>query len=281
MSQHGQVGHGWPGGWKVQFEFVMLDWAAYADGLSTREAWLDWARAPAALPAEQVQQVPALPEMHAMMRRRVDRLGRMACQVAYWCQQAPSDVPLVFASRYGDADRSLSLLGDLVLQQALSPAGFALSVHNAVAALYSIARGDTRNAVVVAAGRASATAALAEAAALLADGEPEVLVVCYEAPLPEHYRHFQDESVSEYAWAWRVAGTASSAQGVRVRVTVGGAELASFSNASDPLHGLDWSAWPEGLLALRQVLAQWAGASDEAVSRCHRPGVSSRWSTHA
>lgn len=279
MSQYGQIGHDWPDGWKVQFEFIMLDWAAYADGLSTREAWLDWARAPAALPAEQVQQVPALSEMPAMMRRRVDRLGRMACQVAYWCQQAPGDAPLVFASRYGDADRSLSLLGDLVQQQALSPTGFALSVHNAVAALYSIARGDTRNAVVVAAGRASATAALAEAAALLADGEPEVLVVCYEAPLPEHYRHFQDESVSEYAWAWRVAGPASSAQGVRV--TVGGAAQAASSDASQSLHDPDWSAWPEGLLALRQVLAQWAGTGDEAVSRCHRPGVASRWSTHA
>ncbi|MEY2840859.1 MAG: hypothetical protein RJB60_3158, partial [Pseudomonadota bacterium] len=49
---------------------------------------------------------------------------------------------MVFASRYGDATRSLAMLGDLVNQQALSPSSFALSVHNAVAAIYSIARGD-------------------------------------------------------------------------------------------------------------------------------------------
>jgi hypothetical protein len=258
----------------VKCELVILEWAAYADGLVTRDEWLAWARGPAQLPAEHVQQVPALSDMPAMMRRRVDRLGRLACQVAYWCQQVAGDVPLVFASRYGDAHRSLQLLGDLVQQQPLSPTGFALSVHNAVAALYSIARGDTRNAVVVAGGRATVTAALVEAAALIADGEPEVLVVCYEAPLPEHYAHFQDEHNCEFAWAWRVTGAHRGSEGVTVLLQLG---EETTDAAPLPLMGR-----PEGLAVLRQVLQQIGKVGgDQVLVRHERPGVCARWSAHA
>lgn len=207
-----------------------------------------------------------------MMRRRVDRLGRLACQVAYWCQQVEGSAPLVFASRYGDAQRSLALLGDLVQQQSLSPTGFALSVHNALAALYSIARGDTRNAVVVAGGRATATAALIEAAALIADGEPEVLVVCYEEPLPEHYAHFQDEASCEFAWAWRVAGVHRAGEGVAVQLQLGEEDARPSS----------LTGWPEGMAVLRQMLRQIGGAEgDEVLVRHDRTGVCTRWSTHA
>jgi len=261
----------------VQFEFVVLDWAAYADGLTTRQDWVKWALGPARLPASHVEQVPALPDMPAMMRRRVDRMGRLACQVAYWCQAAAGGAPLVFASRYGDAHRSLALLGDLVRNEPLSPTGFALSVHNAVAALYSIARGDTGNALVVSAGRATATAALVEAAALIASGEPEVLVVCYEAPLPEHYAHFQDEAVCEFAWAWRVAAAPRVADGVLVSVQLGAAGADASPQQQD--------GWPEGLAVLRQVLGQVAsaehGGQGDGLVRGVRPGVSARWVTHA
>lgn len=236
----------------MQFEFVILDWAAYADGLTQPSEWLAWALGPPVLPAKQVEVVPPLTEMPAMMRRRVDRLGRLACQVAYWCQPSAAQVPMVFASRYGDAARSLSLLGDLVQGQALSPTGFGLSVHNAVSALYSIARGDTQNTVVVAAGRATVEAALVEAMALLADGAPEVLVVVYEAPLPGDYAVFQDEDPCEYAWAWRIALPQLGAErDAVVRVKVRSDALAQAPSA-------EWSDWPTGLLVLRHVLQNMA-----------------------
>jgi hypothetical protein len=185
--------------------------------------------------------------MPAMMRRRIDRLGRLACQVAYWCQRDAASCPLVFASRYGDAQRSLTLLGDLVTQQPLSPAGFALSVHNAISALFSIARGDVNHAVVVTAGRATAQAALVEASALLADGAQEVLVVFYEAPLPDAYAHFQDEATCEYAWALRLAGAHCADKGVPVRVRID----------ADARGGDDILAVPAGLAAFHSLLVQW------------------------
>jgi Beta-ketoacyl synthase, N-terminal domain len=182
---------------------------------------------------------------------------------------------MVFASRHGDAARSLSMLGDLVNQQALSPAGFALSVHNAVSAIYGIARGDKGNAIVVAAGRATVTAALAEASALLADGAPEVLVVCYDAPLPQDYARFHDTEVCEFAWAWLVGPALGNAShgGVRVELRLGVSEPGPCGDGG--------GAWPAGLAVLRQFLRQVGGAGQPA-SLLHpdRPGVSARWEAH-
>jgi len=230
------------------------------------------------MPGQTVDAVPALLEMPAMMWRRVDRLGRLACQVAYWCQSSAENVPMVFASRYGDASRSLSLLCDLVQGQPLSPTSFGLSVHNAVAALYSIAQGHMDNTVVVAAGRATVAAALTEAVALLADGAPEVLVVFYEAPLPDDYAVFQDEQCAEYAWAWRVARPISSAhlasEHLAVRVDLGPATQAVAAETAD---------WPAGLLVLRHMLRQQqarVASEGPALIRHDRINTQWSWGTH-
>jgi hypothetical protein len=265
----------------VQFEFVILDWSAYAAGLTQRSDWLAWADAPPVLPGRTVDAVPALAEMPAMMRRRVDRLGRLACQVAYWAQESGGHVPMVFASRYGDASRSLALLADLVRGEPLSPTSFALSVHNAVSALYSIAQGHTDNTVVVAAGRATVAAALTEAAALLADGAPEVLVVHYEAPLPDHYAAFQDEPACEYAWAWRVARPVSPASDAHGHATV----CVQVGPLAEAVGGEDTAGWPAGLAVLRHMLRQQGGAGGSAPPPLVRQDrVNAQWSwssTHA
>ncbi|RZI86110.1 MAG: hypothetical protein EOP38_02665 [Rubrivivax sp.] len=235
--------------------------------------------APARLPAAMLTAVPALADMPAMMRRRVDRLGRLACQVAYAVQPEGQTqaVPMVFASRYGDAARSLSLLGDLSQAQALSPTGFGLSVHNAISALYAMARADVQNAVVVAAGRATVLAALTEAAALLADGAPEVLVVYYEAPLPESYADFQDEPPCEYAWAWRVASSSrSSGTGMRVSLSLA---PATGHPAVAPQDAGETQAWPAGLAVLRHMLRQRAMPQADTLVRSDRQGTQWSWST--
>ncbi|MCW5255976.1 3-oxoacyl-ACP synthase [Verminephrobacter aporrectodeae subsp. tuberculatae] len=240
----------------MPFELTILEWSAYADGLSQRADWLQWAAGSAPLPRSIADTVPALAEMPAMMRRRVNRLGRLACQVAYWCPPA-AGAPMVFASRYGDADRSLALLGDLVQGQPVSPTGFGLSVHNAISALYSIAQGHCANTVVVAAGRASAAAALTEAAALLADGAAEVLVVYYEAPLPRIYAEFEDQPGCEYAWAWRVAlPRHGDPEAPTVRLSAD--EIKSVTDTTAEL-------WPTGLAMLHYALRKFASM------RCSAP----------
>lgn len=182
--------------------FTVVDWAAWAPGLQEPAAWRAWASR-AWLPLG--DEAPPLLEVPAMQRRRIDRLGRMAVQAAWWCSQADAtNTPLIFASRHGDARRSLELLEQLVSGEPMSPTQFGLSVHNAIAALYSIVRGARGNYLAIAAGGATVEAALVEAVGLLADGSPEVLVVVYDGPLPAAYADYADEPTAFYAWSWRV-----------------------------------------------------------------------------
>ena len=152
----------------MRIQFTIAEWAAWAPGLETADAWRVWARQP--FPPHG-QGTPALGEVPAMQRRRIDRLGRMAIQTAYWCQRAEAEgIPFVFASRHGDVACSVELLESLSRRETLSPTSFGLSVHNAIAALYSIVRGERGNYLALAAGHATPEAALVEAAGLLGDG---------------------------------------------------------------------------------------------------------------
>ncbi len=180
-----------------------MDWSAWAPGVTTREDWQRWAQAPW-LPSG--EDTPALSEVPAMQRRRIERLGRMAIQTACWCEQPDEggQVPLVFASRHGDVARSMELLDTLSADEAMSPTAFGLSVHNAIAALYSIARGHRGNYLALAGGRSTVETACVEAFGLLADGAPEVRLVVYESPLPAVYASFADEPDPYFAWCWRL-----------------------------------------------------------------------------
>jgi hypothetical protein len=182
-------------------EFAIKAWGACAPGLPTPSKWLEWVSNPH--PPTGSEQ-PAVADMPAMLRRRLGQLGRMAAQAAYDCRGS-SGTPVVFASRYGDATRSLALLRAFAAGETVSPTDFALSVHNAIGAVYSIACRDTGNFSSVAAGPSSAGAAVLEAAGLLYDSAPEVLVVCYDAVLPGEYSVFADEAPAAYAWAWRLS----------------------------------------------------------------------------
>ncbi len=234
--------------------FSVEAWAAFAPGLEGEAAWRAWARDPW-LP--QGDDMPVLAEMAPMQRRRVERLGRAALQVAWRCQSDEQrDIPLVFASRHGDILRSHAMLEELARDQPLSPTSFGLSTHNAIAAQYSIARVLEGNYSVVSAGRASAEAAIIEAQGLLADGAPAVLVVMYDGPTPDDYRRYRDEPETLYAWAWRVVPARAGLPTFSLN--------AGIPSAADNL-------LPHGLDVLRFFL------SDEQ----ELPGASGGWTRHA
>ncbi|ANH69433.1 beta-ketoacyl synthase chain length factor [Mitsuaria sp. 7] len=172
----------------MNHRFRVVRWAAWAPGLDSRDAWRAWLASPTPIAGEGQ---PPLAEVPAMMRRRIDPLGRAALQAAWWAQGTPEEgagtMPVIFASRWGEIARSLTLLQQLAGGEPLSPTHFSLSVHNASGALYSMARQDKQNYLAVAGGEHSAEAAFAEALGLLADGAPQVLVAHVDAPLPEAY----------------------------------------------------------------------------------------------
>ena len=243
-------------------EITASDWAAWAPGLHTRQEWQRWALAPVPPVGDAM---PVLDEVPAMQRRRIEQLGRMAVQVAYWCGRAGTDaVPMVFCSRHGDVRRSLEMLEQGARGEPLSPTRFGLSVHNAIAALYSIVRGVRGNCIALAAGQAGAETAVVEAAGLLADGAHEVLVVVYEAALPSAYAGFADEPAADFAWACRLRPPAA-ADGDDVRLVL------DWRAEAQPLPAVAGAELPASLAALRFLVA---GQSEYAH---HADGLRWRW----
>jgi hypothetical protein len=250
-------------------EFTVAEWAAWAPGLHQREDWQAWAQQPS-LPRG--DQTPALTEVPAMQRRRIERLGRMAVQVAFWCAPAAEaadadagSIPLVFASRHGDVHRSFELLDNLARNEPMSPTQFGLSVHNAIAALYSIVRGERGNYIALAAGRSTAEAAMIEAAGLLADGAPEVLVVVYDAQPPQVYAGFLDEPDPFYAWSWRLRAGGDGGDGEGMRISLASTRAQGDTAASTLPHGLD---------VLRFLL------SGDSELHHHADGIAWTWRRH-
>lgn len=230
-------------------------WSAWAPGLASPEAWLDWARSPA-LPVG--DGVPTLAEMPAMARRRVERLGRIALQAAYQVIDG-TGTPLVFASRHGDMHRATALLNELGATGGVSPAGFSVSVHNAIGAIFSITRGDTAPLSAVAAGTETVEAGLLEACCFLADGAASVVLVVYDDSYPAIFAGFRDEPDPAYAWA--------------VRISADGPRMFSLScEASVPVPAD--TGLPHGLQALRFLL------SDEHSLCVPGEGRNWRWCRH-
>ena len=221
--------------------FGVRAWSAWADGLQARDDWRAWSAAPH-LPAAPAQP-PALPEMAAMLRRRLPLLGRVALASAYACAAEPghTQLPAVFASRHGDTSRLVAMLADLAAGQPLSPTAFGLAVHNAIGAVRSIDLADMNNLQALSAGRDTVETAVLEACSLLADGAPEVMLVHYDAPLAEPYAPFGDEPGCLYSWCWRIgaprAGEPWYTLGLEDEATEAGPSAAA--PAARLPHGLD------------------------------------------
>ena len=250
--------------------FRVTGWAAWAPGLETAEDWQAWARQPFAPTGEAM---PALEKVPAMQRRRIDRLGRAAIQALGGCRLAEdAGQPLVFVSRHGDVGRSYALLEALGAQQSMSPTQFGLSVHNAIAALYSIVRGERGNYTALAGGCASVETALVEAVGLLADGAASVSLVVCDSQAPQAYTSFLDEPDAFFGFAWRLvaddAGAAAEALGERLSL--------HWDDASTlPDQAADADTLPNALAAHHFLLS---GASRR---REQAEGVQWCWKRHA
>jgi hypothetical protein len=181
--------------------FSIDAWSAWAPGLVDAAAWRAWALQPA-LPAGTER--PELAQFPPLLRRRADRLARMALHTAS-ALRTDRRCPMVFASERGETQRAATMLRELASTGLAAPGPFSLSVHNAVAALDSIAHGDTGNYTALAAGVESTENAIVEAVALLADGCDSVIVTLYDETLPECYQPYVNAADAAFAWSWRLS----------------------------------------------------------------------------
>ena len=108
-------------------------------------------------------------------------------------------MPLVFVSRHGECSRTLSQLQDLARGELMSPTAFGLSVHNAVAGLYSIHRSLTGSITAVSAGCHSLLAGFLEALGLAQATNGKVLCVFCDEPPPEIFHAHVDQPSLAFA----------------------------------------------------------------------------------
>ena len=165
----------------------LLDWEAWAQGLPDKRAWQHWAGEPgeARLPAVPAAAATAAAAVPALLRRRAGLSDRLALEVACRLAKPGEALPCVFASRHGQIARSVQLLEALAGGTPLSPMDFSVSVHNATAGLFTMAREDRSPATATAGGREALGAALLDAQGRIEEGAPRVLVVYHdEAPPP-------------------------------------------------------------------------------------------------
>ena len=160
--------------------FGIARWQAWAPGVDGPDAWSDWI-AGTISPDPAVQ--PDVSYLPPLLRRRLDRSGRMALATAWPCVEGRESLRSVFGSRHGALDRTLGLLTALARHETLSPTDFSLSVHNSNAGLWSIARGDRAAATALAAGADTLGMSLMEGAVMIAEGT-EAVLVCYADDRP-------------------------------------------------------------------------------------------------
>ena len=181
--------------------FSVIQHAALAPALTTPEAWCSWSRAPFKTVGEAQPVAAVLP---AMLRRRAGFLGKMAIESAAQGLGEWDEIPAVFCSRHGDVARSLEMLSNLSRGEPLSPTQFGLSVHNATAGLFSMARQNRHNHMALSAGEATLEHGVLECCSLIDDGAKAALLVVYDTILPDVLSAFQSEADQPYAWSWLI-----------------------------------------------------------------------------
>lgn len=152
---------------------------------------------------------PQVGFIEPLVRRRLSFLDRIALHVANACVAEGEPVHLVFASRHGELARSAELLAQLARGELPSPMSFSLSVLNAAAGLYGIARKDRSPATAVSAGEATFPLALVEGAAQARSNPDAAVVVAFaDEPPPEVYQPLIDSPRKAHAIAVRLEAKA-------------------------------------------------------------------------
>jgi hypothetical protein len=157
-------------------DFILSQWGAWAPGLDDKDVRL--------IKTSNAVVPKCVPKM---LQRRLTPLARAVFNVAELCLGQGKSLPVVFSSAHGEICKSLAMLKTIQAGEELSPTAFSLSVHNAIAGLFSIAYGNSQEITVLAPGLEGIAPAFIEALGILHEGAGEVLVILYDEPIAEFY----------------------------------------------------------------------------------------------
>jgi hypothetical protein len=215
--------------------FGLQEQHSLSENLTSQEDWFKWL-SDSSYKSEQKTPVNRVP---AMMRRRMSLLSKMAVQVALeLLERTPVDY-IVFSSRHGELPRTVELIESILSGDDASPTAFSQSVHNTAAGITTIAAKQSIPVTSLAAGEDSFHQALIEAFIYLDENPTNtVLLVDFDAPLPEVYAAYQDEEMDTYA----VGLVLTSGRTYRVSWTT----IPSAQKSK--------TAWPQSIDCLRHLL---------------------------
>lgn len=151
------------------------------------QKWSVWPPANSNPESEKQAQKELLASIPKMLKRRLSSLARVVFCAAIPCIPENNQFPSVFSSVHGELAKSFSMMEQIEAGEEISPTAFSLSVHNAIAGLFSMAFKNNRESTVVASGEGGMASAFIEALGLLDEGEKEVLMVLYDEPLVPFY----------------------------------------------------------------------------------------------
>ena len=157
-------------------DFILSNWRAWAPGVESLNERL--------ITDASVGAPKSIPNM---LVRRLTPLARAVFNVADQCVNNGEALPFVFSSAHGEICKSLTMLKAIQSGEELSPTAFSLSVHNAIAGLFSIAYGNTQEITVIASGQEGIAPAFIDALGMLYEGAKEVLMVFYDEPIADFY----------------------------------------------------------------------------------------------
>jgi hypothetical protein len=163
----------------------------------------------------------------------------------------------VFSSRHGSINESISMLEQVALQQRISPTKFAHTVHNAQAALFSLASGNRQSSSALCAARESFEAGYLEALVQLARRPQQpVLLVVGDVPLAAGFASLVDEASSAYALALLLEPEEQLDRADSAGRTGGGTSI-GFEMPQTDERGTDPEyPWPTALEFLRWLLSE-------------------------
>lgn len=213
----------------MQQDFILHKWAVWPPLQPDVE--LD--------PARQKELLASLPKM---LKRRLSPLAKTVFCAANQCIDEQMIVPTVFSSTHGELAKSFAMMKMLEAGEEISPTAFSLSVHNAIAGLFSMAWQNKLQCTVIAPGDEGLAAAFIEALGLLQEGAEQVLLVFYDEPLVDFYP----------SAPFKLSTNESSALALRIAKSGAGQAL---TMSSLPLTGNDGEQ-PVQLMAFIRFLAE-------------------------
>ncbi|CAA9891915.1 conserved hypothetical protein [Candidatus Methylobacter favarea] len=165
-------------------DFVISNWNAWAPGFNSPDDPSAWQ---SRLQTGQGSNPAAPAFVPKMLQRRLSPLAKAVFSAADGCLAAGEKLSAVFSSAHGEICKSLDILKAIQSAEEISPTAFSLSVHNAIAGLFSIAYANQMEITVIAPGFEGIAPAFIEALGLLQEGAAEVLLVLYDEPIADFY----------------------------------------------------------------------------------------------